>query len=153
MSVRLISRCNVATAVRYCADHLNDLQPERPILILYVLNGAVFFATKLCKQLTIPYYMEAVKVTSYEGQSQKPPQVTFLSDNFQDTHIWIVDELYDTGVTLKAISDQLVERYKVNPAFIHTMVALRKMKMTTCPEPNVTGLDGIPDVWLYGFWS
>lgn len=69
------------------------------------------FAADLMRNLTIPSEISFVKLASYAGTSStgKVKELVGLNDNIEGRTVVIVEDIVDTGVTMK----HLLEHYKL----------------------------------------
>ena len=108
MSV-LISEDKIQSRVNELAkDISNRFKDEIPILI-GILNGSFIFISDLMRKLTIDCEMDFIKLSSYAGK-ESVGTVTLLKDisaNITDRHVIIVEDIIDSGLTIKFLRDRL----------------------------------------------
>ena len=95
------------------ADEINrDLSGTNPLFIS-VLNGSFMFTADLMKHLTMPCEVSFVKLASYEGTSStgKVKELVGLGDDITGRTVVIVEDIVDTGTTLKYLLEKLNERH------------------------------------------
>lgn len=124
---------------------------DKPVIIICVLTGAIFFMADLVRRLTIRIELDFVKTSKYVGETVLSRETKILvapSRNLQDTHILILDDILDSGKTLKLIHDSLRWGY---PKTMRTAVLLRKPgKAPENVKADFIGFD-IPDEFVVGF--
>jgi hypoxanthine phosphoribosyltransferase len=79
------------------------------IVVVGLLNGAVCFLSDLVRQLTVPYVVDFMQVSSYKG-TQSKGSVELKKDMAEDPtgrHILIVEDIVDTGTTLAWLRNYL----------------------------------------------
>lgn len=112
------------------ADQLNrDYSDKKPIFI-GVLNGAFIFLSDLLRHISIPSEVDFLKLSSYGDEKVSSGQVTDLKDidaNIEGRHILLVEDIVDTGLSMKYMIDKL---QKKNPASIATVTLLHKPEAT-----------------------
>ena len=95
--------------IQAVADQINrDMNGMNP-LFLVVLNGAFMFASELFKRLTIPCEISFVKLTSYSGTKSTNVirELIGLDHSIEGRHVVIVEDIVDTGHTMKYTIKQL----------------------------------------------
>jgi hypoxanthine phosphoribosyltransferase len=108
-----ISEGDVAAAVdRLAAELRIKYEGKRP-LFLGVLNGAFFFAAELLKRLPIECEISFVKVASYHGtrSTGTVSQLIGLNEKIEGRHVVVLEDIVDTGHTIRHIMDILAERH------------------------------------------
>ena len=115
----------ILARVKELANRMNtDLAGKNP-LFLVVLNGSFVFAADLLRDITIPCEITFVRVASYEGVSStgEVKQLLGLTQNIEGRTIIIIEDIIDTGLTMKELLRILKEK---NPAKIHIASLLVK---------------------------
>ena len=115
----------ILARVKELANRMNtDLAGKNP-LFLVVLNGSFVFAADLLRDITIPCEITFVRVASYEGVSStgEVKQLLGLTQNIEGRPIIIIEDIIDTGLTMKELLRILKEK---NPAEIHIASLLVK---------------------------
>jgi hypoxanthine phosphoribosyltransferase len=104
-----ISKAKIQQKVRELADLISEDYQEKSPVFLPVLNGAFIFAAELIKQIEIPCKVSFVKVSSYMGTHSSGQLKTLigLEESLFNQHIIIVEDIIDTGLTLKKLVDDL----------------------------------------------
>jgi hypoxanthine phosphoribosyltransferase len=115
----------LATAVRDLATRLNADYATRTPLFVAVLNGSFMFAADLLKELTIDCEISFIKMASYEGTSStgEVKEVLGLREEVQGRHLVILEDIVDTGHTIRALLETLGGK---NPASLEVACLLIK---------------------------
>ncbi len=111
--------------VKAVADKINkDLEGRNP-LFLAVLNGSFMFAADLMRYITIPCEISFVKLASYQGTTStgKVKEIIGINENLQDRTVVIVEDIVDTGKTMKRMLETLGTR---KPESLHICTLLVK---------------------------
>jgi hypoxanthine phosphoribosyltransferase len=120
-----ITEQEVNNAVDRLAGELRSkYKGKRPVFI-GVLNGAFFFAAELVKRLDVECEITFVKVASYHGTSStgKVTDLIGLNEQINGRHVVVLEDIVDTGTTIRHIVDILSER---SPASISIAALLFK---------------------------
>lgn len=111
--------------VKAVAERINHDMADKNPLMLAVLNGSFIFAADLMREITIPCEISFVKLASYEGTTStgKITEVIGINENLSGRTVVIVEDIVDTGLTMKRMIETLGTR---NPASIHICTLLLK---------------------------
>ena len=105
----LISNEEIQSRIKEIADGLSEqFKDEIPILI-GVLNGSFIFISDLMRKLNIDCEMDFIKLSSY-ARKESVGTVTLLKDisaNITGRHVIIVEDIIDSGLTIKFLRDRL----------------------------------------------
>ena len=147
----LISEADILQRVDELAAQIStDYADEDEIVLVGVLKGAFIFLSDLSRRLTIPRSIEFIAVSSY-ADGNVPSGVRLVMDvrsSIQDKHVLIVEDIVDTGQTLRCLIDMLNSR---GPASIRTCVLLHKEYSTEVEvEIDYLGFT-IGDEWVVGY--
>jgi hypoxanthine phosphoribosyltransferase len=110
------------------AVEIDQQFPAGPILAIVLLKGAFVFAADLLRRIPRPLEIECLNVSSYHGGTESSGMVKFLDHALPEVrgrHVLLLDDILDTGRTLKAVADRLFEE---GCAAVHTGVLLAKDK-------------------------
>ena len=108
-----ISEEEILARVKELANRMNtDLAGKNP-LFLVILNGSFVFAADLLRDITIPCEITFVRVASYEGVSStgEVKQLLGLTQNIEGRTVIIVEDIIDTGFTMKELLRMLEEKH------------------------------------------
>ena len=120
-----IPEAEIKKRVKEVAEEISrDMEGKNPLL-LGVLNGAFIFAADLMREMTIPCEISFVKLASYQGTTStgKVTEVLGINEDLTGRHIIIVEDIVDTGLTMKRMIESLGTR---NPASVSVCALLVK---------------------------
>ncbi len=89
-----------------------DYAGKRPLLV-GVLRGVFVFMSDLVRATTIPIEVDFIGITRYGPSTQTQGVVRFTKDleiNIQDRHVLFVEDVIDTGLSLRYILRNLEAR-------------------------------------------
>ncbi len=115
----------ISKRTRLLGIQLNvDYEGRCPILI-GVLNGSFLFMAGLVKEMDIACEVSFIRLSSYEGteRSDSVKKVLGLQENLKDRDVILVEDIVDTGATLRYI---LKEVYRQEPASVAVCSLLLK---------------------------
>lgn len=129
-----------------------DLADKNPVF-LSVLTGAREVMEKLREHFAFPFDIDEIKTSSY-GHGTTAGTVQWLkkpSLDLRNRTVVIVDDIYDTGGTVQAITKLLQEEYGRLPEQIKVAVLLNKAVPRDLKEPDYAALPVEAGNWVYGF--
>lgn len=132
------------------ADEINrDLSGTNPLFIS-VLNGSFMFTADLMKHLTMPCEVSFVKLASYEGTSStgKVKELVGLSDDITGRTVVIVEDIVDTGLTMKQLVETLRARGPKDIKIATLLVKPDKLKVEL--DINYVAMN-IPNDFIVGY--
>ena len=126
-----------------------DLEGE-DIVIVGLLTGCIPFLPDLLKELKLKVLVNYIQASSYEGQesSGKVSISGVLKEGITGKHVVLVDDIIDTGVTLKELTKYLYDNgaKKVTTCVLGSKVGTRKVDF----EADYKALD-IPNEFVFGY--
>ncbi|HNP63024.1 MAG TPA: hypoxanthine phosphoribosyltransferase [Woeseiaceae bacterium] len=148
----LISEEEIKTRVGELARQISaDYGDDTDLVMVGVLKGSFIFLADLSRRMEIPRTIEFIAVSSYENGSVSSGAVRLVMDvrgNIEGKHVLIVEDIVDTGHTLK----YLIGMMKTHRAkSVKTAALIRK---ADAAEVEVTidylGFD-IGNEWVVGY--
>jgi len=148
----LISEADIQERVLELAEQISaDYEDCDQLVLVGVLKGSFIFLADLSRRLTIPRVIEFIAVSSYGSGSQASGAVRLVMDvrgNIEDRHVLIVEDIVDTGHTLKYLIGMLESH---NPASVRACALVRKAERAEVDvDVDYLGFD-IPDKWVVGY--
>ena len=149
--VPYIEKEKIAERVSEIASEIKKDTPEGAVhLFICVLNGAFPFASDLFRAVDTDAEITFIRLKSYEGTGTTGvvKQVMGLSENIEGRRVIIVEDIIDTGNTIKRLVDDL---QKMNPADIKIATLLFKPDSVQCEvKPDYVGFP-IPSKFIIGY--
>ena len=122
----LISEQELQKRIKELGAQITKDYENEEIVVLCILKGGVMFMTDLVKHIQVPMKMEFMVVSSYGDEYKSSGVVKILKDldePIEGKHVLIVEDIIDSGRTLKYLNNILKER---NPKSIKICTLLDK---------------------------
>ncbi len=147
----LISEEQIQDKVKELGQRISRDFEGQEVTLVGLLKGSVIFLADLSRQVTIPCRIDFMNVTSYGNDTESSGEVRFLKDLDDDIHgknVVIVEDIIDTGYTLREVLKILKNR---NPRSLKLCTLLDKVPRRKVPiEIDYNGFD-IPDEFVVGY--
>jgi len=130
---RLFSRREIQQKIKELARTISTDYKKEELVLVGVLKGAFVFMSDLARNLTIPVKLDFVRLASYGSQSKSQGKVRLTKSielPIRDKHILIVEDIVDTGLTLKFLQDFLK---KENPKSVRICALIDKSERREVP--------------------
>ena len=110
---KIISKEDLQKRIQFLANVINkeDFNHRKSVVFVGILNGAFMFFSDLVKKIKLPIEIDFVRVKSYDGQNRK--EIKFIKDlevDIKGKHVYLVDDIIDSGHTMKFLMDKFSER-------------------------------------------
>ncbi len=116
----LISKEEIDLKIRNLAQQINNDYKDKELIIIGILKGAFIVISDLAKQLEIDVRFDFMSIKSYDGAASTG-QIKIDKDvdiDITNKNILIVEDIYDTGLTLAHLKKLLESR---NPKSIEIL--------------------------------
>ena len=137
--------------VRELASEVSRDYADKDVLLLGILKGAVFFLTDLMRELAIETEVDFMAISSYGSATESSGVVRILKDldqPIEDRHVLIVEDIVDSGLTLRYLLGNLGGR---NPASLEVCALLSKREARVVDVPvRYVGFE-IPNAFVIGY--
>lgn len=147
----LIGEEQIRRRVEELARRIDEDYAEVDELVMVgVLKGAFIFLADLARRLAIPRRIEFIALSSYRKGSRRGGVrlIMDLRTDIQDKHVLVVEDIVDSGHTLRYLLDTLGAR---QPASLRACALVQKVATLEVDlEIRYLGFE-IPDVWVVGY--
>jgi hypoxanthine phosphoribosyltransferase len=147
----VLSADAIARRVAELAREIDDRLPQGPLTVVGVLRGAFIFMADLVRAIPREMTCDFLGVRSYGDATVSSGVVEITSDlaaPIADRHVLLVEDIADTGLTLRYLIDLLRAR---GPASVHTCVLLAKPTLHDGPVPvDFVGFEA-PNAFVVGY--
>jgi hypoxanthine phosphoribosyltransferase len=141
----LISQEEIENKVSELASEINSKYKGEELVVIGILKGAFIVVSDLAKQLDLDVTFDFMSIKSYYG-SESTGQVKIIKDleyDITDKNVLIVEDIYDTGLTLSNLKKLLESR---NPKSIEVFSMFVKKEVAQDPiEINYSGFEIGPE--------
>ncbi len=147
----LISEEDVDAKISEIGAEISEKYAGKTVHLICVLKGGAFFMCELAKRITTNVSMDFMSVSSYGSGTVSSGTIKIIKDldeSIEDKNVIIVEDIIDSGRTLRALTDMLQQR---KPASIEVCTLLDK------PDRRVVDVDvaytcfNIPDEFVVGY--
>jgi len=125
-------------------------EESNPIVLIGVLNGGFMFYSKLVDQLALlDPQCDFIRVKSYRGREHEVPEIIIPSSlNIKNKFVYIIDDIYDTGLTMQVLKNQFMD-LGASGVSVVTLVK-RAINEVDMPVNSLYGFE-IHDEWVVGY--
>lgn len=142
----LISAEEIDARLREIGERITADYEGKDTLLVAVLKGAFMVMADLSRHIRLPVDMDFMAVSSYGAATQTSGVVRILKDLDQeiaDRHVLIVEDIVDSGLTLRYLQKNLEVR---KPASLEVATLLLKKGIQRVPiEVKYVGFEIPPD--------
>lgn len=119
---------------------ISEHYPDGNLVVIGVLKGCFIFMADLLRHVDVPLELDFAKLSSYGDSDSPQHEVKILADisiDIAGKHVLIVDDICDTGRSLKAYKEHLEQR---GPASVELCTMIDKThRRDSAIEPNFYG--------------
>ena len=147
----LISEEKLQQRIRELAQEIEEDYTGQALLMVGLLKGAVTFMVDLTRAMQRPVAVGFMAVSSYGASTKSSGIVRIekdLNDSIEGRHVLIIEDIVDTGLTLKYILELLGRR---GPASLRVCTLLNKAERRLVDVPiDYVGFD-VPNEFVIGY--
>jgi len=137
--------------IREVAAEISRRYEGKTLRLIGVLKGSVFFLTALARYLEVPVKIDFLAISSFSNRSGAPGVVRIakdLDDAIEDEDVLLVEDIVDTGFTLRYLLKTLASR---NPNSLAVCTFLDRKSRRIVQVPVDFRCFEIPDRFVIGF--
>lgn len=151
MIEKLISEEEISKRIIELANEINNDYHNEDLILVGLLKGSVIFLSDLSRKLTLNCKLDFMIISSYGNNMESSKDVRLLKDldeSIKNKNVLIVEDIIDTGYTLKKVIELLETR---EPKSLKICTLLDK------PEKREVSVDvdyvgfKIPDEFVVGY--
>ena len=147
----LVTQEEIAEAVARLGKTLTEDYKDKEVVVVGILRGAAIFMADIIRAMDCYLTIDFMDVSSYGEALQSSGEVKIVKDlntRVEGKDILIVEDIIDTGQTLKYIVDLLHYR-KANSVKVCTLLDKKERRVNNM-EADYVGLD-IPNEFVVGY--
>lgn len=147
----IISKEEIDRAIKQVGEEISKEYDGKPVLLVSVLKGAFIFMADLCRAISIPVEIDFMSASSYGAGTVSSGTVRIDFDvkhDISNYHVIIVEDIIDTGRTLKEIVRLLNTRH---PLSLKVVTLLDKPSRRVVEFEADKALFTIPDLFVIGY--
>ncbi len=147
----LISEKEIASEIKKTGEWINSQYSGKPLLFVSVLKGGFVFLADLIRTVSGPCEVGFMCAQSYYSGTSSSGIVNITMDLEQDVsgyHVIIVEDIIDTGRTLKDVAELIKAR---NPLSLKIVTLLDKPSRRIAEIDADISLFTIPDLFVVGY--
>lgn len=147
----LFSREEINNKVEELGKKLTEDYKDKDLVVVSLLKGSFIFTADLVREIEVNTQIEFMTTSSYGHSEESSGTVKIVNDlkiDVEGRDILIVDDITDSGLTMKFIMDHIKQ---LNPNSIKSCVLLDKPDRRTVElVPDYVGFT-IPDLFIVGY--
>ena len=147
----LLTEEQVQARIRELGAEISRDYDGMSVLLVAVLRGAALFIADLARDITVPVELDFMAVSSYGSSTKSSGVVRILKDldeQIEGRHVLVVEDILDTGLTLKYLLKNLASR---KPASLEVVTLLSKEGKRRVPiSCKYVGFN-VPDEFVVGY--
>jgi hypoxanthine phosphoribosyltransferase len=147
----LFTEEQIQERVRELGAEISRDYEGRTVLLIAVLRGAALFLADLSRAITVPVELDFMAVSSYGSSTKSSGVVRILKDldeQIEGRDVLVVEDILDTGLTLKYLLKNLASR---KPASLEVVALMSKEGKQRVPISCAYVGYSIPDEFVVGY--
>src|SRR5579863_7296590 len=137
--------------IRELAAQISERYKDKSLKLIGVLKGSVFFMSELARRTRVPVKIDFLAISSFSNKSGAPGLVRIakdLDDTIEGEDVLLVEDIVDTGFTLRYLLQTLSSR---GPNSLAVCTFLDRTSRRIVQVPVEYRCFEIPDHFVIGF--
>lgn len=147
----LVTEEELNSITKQLGERITKDYEGKKLLVVGVLKGSIYFFTDLTRHIDLPCQLDFIQASSYDDKTESSGEVKIIKDIAKDLSgfdVLLVEDILDTGRTLKHICDMMSER---NPESIAVITLLDKPSRRVADiKADYVGVD-VPNEFVVGY--
>lgn len=147
----LFTEEQIEQRIRVLASEISDHYKDKNLKLIGVLKGSVFFMSELARRIRIPVKIDFLAISSFSNKSGAPGLVRIakdLDDTIEGEDVLLVEDIVDTGFTLRYLLQTLSSR---GPNSLAVCTFLDRTSRRIVQVPVEYRCFEIPDHFVIGY--
>ncbi|MFB3825851.1 MAG: hypoxanthine phosphoribosyltransferase [Bryobacteraceae bacterium] len=147
----LFTAGQIEQRIREVGAEISERYRGRTIKLVSVLKGSVFFLTALAREIEAPLKVDFLGISGFSNRSGAPGVVRIskdLDESIEDEDVLLVEDIVDTGFTLRYLLQTLASR---GPNSLAVCTFLDRNSRRIAQVPVDFRCFEIPDRFVVGF--
>ena len=133
------------------AREISERYKDKNLKMIGVLKGSVFFLSELARRIRVPLKIDFLAISSFSNKTGAPGLVRIakdLDDSIEGEDVLLVEDIVDTGFTLRYLLQTLASR---GPNSVAVCTFLDRNSRRIVQVPVEYRCFEIPDRFVIGF--
>lgn len=147
----LFTEEQIAQRIIELAAEISEHYKDKNLKLICVLKGSVFFMSELARRIRVPVKIDFLAISSFSNKSGAPGLVRIakdLDDSIEGEDVLLVEDIVDTGFTLRYLLQTLSSR---GPNSLAVCTFLDRTSRRIVQVPVEYRCFEIPDHFVIGF--
>ena len=147
----LLTEEQIKAKVKELGQKITEDYRGKNLMIIGILKGAVVFLADLVREIRAPLKIDFMAVSSYGASTKSSGAVRILKDldtSVEDKHVLIVEDIVDSGLTLKYLKENLARRHPLSLKIATLLDKPERREVDVHPDYN--GFK-IPNEFVVGY--
>ena len=118
----LLTEEDIQNICKDLGEQLTKDYKDKPLVCVGILKGSVMFMADLIKRIDTHLAIDFMDVSSYHGGTESTGEVQILKDlgsSIENKDVLIIEDILETGTTLKSITELLQSRKLIHLKLLH----------------------------------
>jgi|SRR5579862_7901880 len=147
----LFTEEQIAQRIQEVAAEITERYRGKTLKLIGVLKGSIFFLTALARHIQVPVKIDFLAISSFSNKTSAPGVVRIakdLDDSIENEDVLLVEDIVDTGLTLRYLLQTLASR---GPNSLAVCTFLDRNSRRLVQIPVEFRCFEIPDRFVIGF--
>ncbi len=109
----VLDRQTIQNRVLEMGEEISRDYQDQELLVIGVLKGAFIFMADLIRAISIPLATDFIQVSSYGGGASSSGKISLVNNPnspVKDSHILLVEDIIDTGLTMQWLVNHFIDQ-------------------------------------------